>query len=167
MINAVAFSYQSLCDVRIELERDAPGKQNTCECGLICSPNALRTKKNPSKDHIQCYFFREANNEAPTSLVGTVSALKSAPRQVHGHNYPQTPTLSGSHRRLSARIETELDNREERPRFAERYSNAARSSCEYQCARPAVRAQRRGAYSPAREWKALAVTPSDIAAILR
>jgi hypothetical protein len=63
------------------------------------------------------------------------------------------------------KIERKLDNREERPRFAERYSEAALPSCEYRCVCPAVRAQRREPNSPTREWKALTMT--CLGAILR
>ena len=88
MTNAVAFCCQLLHDVGIEQERNDIRKQNPGECGLIRSPNAVRSKKEPSNDH------------RPTSLVGIVSALKSAPRQVHGHRFPSN-ALSRCHSKPS------------------------------------------------------------------
>ena len=88
MTNAVAFCCQLLHDGGIEQGRNDIRKQNPGECGLIRSPNAVRSNKEPS------------NDPRPTSLVGTVSALKSAPRQVHGHILPSN-ALSRCHSRSS------------------------------------------------------------------
>jgi hypothetical protein len=104
MINAVAFSYQSLRDVRIELEGNARVSADRSVRHMPYEP-----KTNLTKDHI-ILFPEKQTMRCQRHLSAP------APRQVHGYRLPSTRTLSRSHSRLSVspRIETKLVNREER-----------------------------------------------------
>ena len=115
-----------------------PRKGNPGEYGLVHLPNAVRTK-NVSVQKCSNTF---SEIQTMKRRLHMSAQLVLTPRQLQCYKTPPCLATIACSPRFIARTETNLANRGERPRSAERCSDAARSSCECQCVRPAVRVQR-------------------------